>query len=276
MKLKLLFPVLSFMIISILGCKKEPVIKPDTIQPEYQLPQGNHPYDHKILDFYNKYGTYILYKFSSKDFRWNITDDILYVADQGDQDYVEQSLDVLDKKLFSFYNEGFLKLTLPYKILLSSRIRVVKLPDTLATPIPAISTFSHFTFGQTSRRFSQLTDQELVDLKTDMHVAYWQQAINTKKMELPPSFAAATDYSMVMEFNKNQYGVFHYSNGMNATDDFLGYIAAIVTHTAEELENAVFTLDNDPEGRFRFKYNMITNYYKVKYNVDLQAIGNSK
>ncbi|AOM76409.1 hypothetical protein [Pedobacter steynii] len=276
MNLKLLFSLLSLMIALALGCKKEPVIQPDTLQPEYQLPQGNQPYDNKILDFYKKYGTYILYKFNDKDFQWNISANILYAADPGDQDYIAQSLEMMDKKLFSFYTEPFLKLSLPYKILLSSRIRRVVAPDTLATPVNAVSTFSHFTFGQASPRLGNLTEQELTVMKNELHIAYWKQAVITKKVELPDLFIAATDYGMVQDYNKNEYGVFTYSYGMTASDDFLDYITAIVSHTAEELEATIFLPENDPQGRFKFKYNAVINYYKAKYNLDLQAIGNSK
>lgn len=276
MNSKLLFPLLFLIIGLALGCKKEPAIQPDTIRPEYHLPQGNHPYDKKILDFHEKYGTYVLYKFTDKDFQWNITTNLLYAADPGDEGYIEQSLEMLDKKLFSFYTEGFLKLSLPYKILLSSRIREIKGPDTVATPVNTVSTFSQFTFGQASPRIDHLTEEQLKTLKGDLHVAYWKQAVVTKKVELPDIFVAATDYGAVQDYNKDQYGVFKYSFGMGAKEDLMDYINAIVTHTAAELEATIFLPKNDPQGRFRFKYNAIINYYKTKYNVDLQAIGNSK
>jgi hypothetical protein len=277
MKLKLLFPVLSLIIASILGCKKESTIQPDILQPEYTLPQGNHPYDSKIVDFYNKYGTYFLYKFTEKDFRWNISDDIEYVADPGDQNYVGESLEIIDKQLFAFYNESFLKVSLPYKILLSSRVRALVMNDTLATPVNAVSTFSHLTFGQASSRLSQLTQEELRELKADLHVAYWSQAISNRKVKLPPAFVDATDYSLVMEFNKKRYGVFDtHEGGVNADSDFIDYIGVIVSNTSEQLENTIFLVQNDPAGRYRYKYNAIINYYKSTYGIDLQFIGNSK
>lgn len=36
----------------------------------YKLPQGNNDYDQTIVDYYNKYGTYILYKYTDKDAYW--------------------------------------------------------------------------------------------------------------------------------------------------------------------------------------------------------------
>ncbi|MNR49214.1 hypothetical protein D3C85_1685630 [compost metagenome] len=63
---------------------------------------------------------------------------------------------------------------------------------------------------------------------------------------------------------------------MTARDDFMDYITAIVTHSASELEASIFLPENDPQGRFKFKYNAIINYYKAKYSLDLQSIGNSK
>ena len=51
--------------IILLSCKKEAVLKPETISPLHTLPQGNHAYDTRIVDFYNKNGTYILYNLTA-------------------------------------------------------------------------------------------------------------------------------------------------------------------------------------------------------------------
>jgi hypothetical protein len=100
MKLKkILYPLILLLMAA--GCKKEDAIVPDKIVPEYSLPQGNHPYDTQIVDFHNKYGCYILYKFTEKDFKWNITNNLLYTADQGDENYIAPALDALEINICS-------------------------------------------------------------------------------------------------------------------------------------------------------------------------------
>lgn len=258
-----------------MSCSKEADIKPDELKPAFSLPQGNHPYDKQILDFYNTYGCYMLYKFSEQDFNWNITGTIPYVADQGDENYIGQSLEALDKQLFSFYPANFLKAALPYKIVLSSRIREVDLfLDTLDNPVNSVYTSSHFAFGRAGSSLETLTTDELKVMKSDLHKAFWGQAIGFGKISLPPAFLAATNYVDVYAWTKAQYGVFMSDNDVSASpyNDFLGFIDVITSKTQQELEQGLFLPQNDPKGKYRLKYNIIVNYYKQAYSVDLQAI----
>lgn len=275
MKLKILFHLLLVNLV-ILSCKKEVVIQPDTLQPEYTLPQGNHDYDARIVNFQHKYGCYILYKFTDKDFRWNISNQIPYVADQGDENYITPALNALDKYLFHYYSEGFLKLALPYKIILSARIRKIDLSskDTLETPLSSVSSFSHFAFGHASSRLATLSTDELKQMKADLHMEFWRQAVGTGKVEVPPIFAKSTDYSQVWSGFEKYYGVLgEVGSGYTVYSDFAGYIQLILSNTADQLEQTLFLPANDPNGKYRLKYNAIVNYYKSTYSIDLQAIG---
>ncbi|HWW38754.1 hypothetical protein [Pedobacter sp.] len=275
MKLKILLHLLLVSMV-MLSCKKETVIQPDTLLPEYTLPQGNHDYDTRIVNFKNKYGCYILYKFTDKDFQWNITNLIPYVADQGDENYITPALNALDTYLFHYYSDSFLKLALPYKIILSARIRKVdpSSKDTLETPLSSVSSFSHFAFGHASSRLATLSADELKQMKADLHTEFWNQAVGTGKVEIPPIFAKSTDYMQVGSWNEKNYGVLGESTtGYTVYSDFAGYIQLIASNTASQLEQTLFLPENDPNGKYRLKYNAIVNYYKATYGIDLQAIG---
>lgn len=271
----LLYPLFILLLSIFIGCSKEADIKPDELKPAFTLPQGNHPYDQKILDFYNTYGCYILYKFTKQDFEWNIASAIPYVADQGDENYIGQSLETLDKNLFRFYPTGFLKAALPYKIILSSRIREVDLfLDTLDNPVNSVNTSSHFAFGRAGSSLETMTADELKIMKTDLHKAFWAQAVGFDKIPFPPTFLTATNYVNVLSWNKAQYGVFmsDFDDAATPYNDFLGFIEVITSKTQQELEESLFLPQNDPKGKYRQKYNIIVNYYKQNYGVDLQAI----
>ncbi len=258
-----------------MGCSKEADIKPDELKPTFSLPQGNHPYDKQILDFYNTYGCYMLYKFSEQDFNWNVTGTIPYVADQGDENYIGQSLEALDKHLFSFYPANFLKVALPYEIILSSRIREVDLfLDTLDNPINSVATFRHFAFGRAGSSLETMTADELKVMKSDLHKAFWSQAVGFDRIPMPPAFLKTTNYIDVYSWNKEQYGVFmgEYDDSASAYYDFVSFIEVIASKTLQELEQSLFLPQNDPKGKYRLKYNIIVNYYKQAYSVDLQAI----
>ncbi|TKC61466.1 hypothetical protein FBD94_13130 [Pedobacter hiemivivus] len=275
MKLKtLVYPLIALLMVA--GCKKEAAIMPDTITPEYSLPQGNHPYDTQIVDFYQTYGCYMLYKFTEKDFNWNISNKLSYVADQGDENYIVPALAALDKYLFKYYSSDFLKKALPYKIILSARIReIVDRTDTLATPVNSVSTFSHFAFGHAGSSLAGMTENELKVMKVDLHREFWMQAVSLGKIPLPPTFVRATNYEDVFSWTAKANGVFFpTANGVatNVYTDFEGYMNVIASKTVEELEQSLFKPLNDPNGKYKLKYNMIISYYKTVYGIDLQGI----
>jgi len=274
MKLKnLIYPLIVLLLAS--GCKKEAKIEPDKFDPEYHLPQGNHPYDTKIMNFYRDYGSYILYKFNEKDFRWNVTNNISFVADQGDENYIASALDALDTYLFKYYSKDFLQKALPYKILLASRIRALDQDNNpVETPVNAASTSSQLTFGRAGSSLAGLTAEELKGMKKDLHREFWNQAVGFGKIPLPPVFVVATKYEDVASWNSKNYGVFLDPVTYSATvySDFIAYINMIVSNTPEELEQSQFLPQNDPNGKFKFKYNAIVKYYKETYGVDLQSI----
>ena len=72
MKCKLLYVALLLTIG--LGCNDDSETLIATVEPEftYVLPQGNHDYDVKIVDWYNRCGFYILYKFEPKDVYFDV------------------------------------------------------------------------------------------------------------------------------------------------------------------------------------------------------------
>ncbi|WP_127128054.1 hypothetical protein [Pseudoflavitalea rhizosphaerae] len=74
MKKTSLFSIIAFALLTVAaGCNKEADLTPGEPYMPFEFPQGNNPYDQRIIDFQKTNGTYILYKFSLLDFRYNIT-----------------------------------------------------------------------------------------------------------------------------------------------------------------------------------------------------------
>ena len=268
-------PIFLYSLLLILvfaGCKKQAEIQPDEAKPFYTLPQGNHPYDDTIVDFYRTYGCYILYKFSEADFRWNINNNLInYEAEQGDENYIAASLAALDQYVLKFYTADFLKKALPYKIILSAKITKT-VNDT--TIVNSTSSSSHFAFGRAGSSLDGMTDAALKTLKVDLNREFWTQAITYDKIALPPFFVSATNYENVQSFNKKNFGVLMAVGeaGQTLRGDFLEYISLIAITTKEELEKTLFLPANDPNGKYKLKYNTIIDYYKTVYGIDLQAM----
>ncbi|MDR2271015.1 MAG: hypothetical protein LBF27_08940 [Sphingobacterium sp.] len=268
-----LFYTLLIMASLFSACKEEQLVASDP-KPQYVLPQGNHDYDKRIVAFYQKYKSFILYKFSEADFNWNVTSRIKYVATEGDPNYVEKSLNFLDKELFNYYDPQLLTSWMPYKILLCKNIHQL---DQESKPLPEFAdaawTFTHIAFGHTDARWDTLTDTQKKRARGILHGALWATVGARKKIQMAPKFIAGIDYTWIDQNNYQSFGAFRLLN--TAHEDLAEYVARITGYTKAEMD-ALFLNDTfDPTGIFRRKYNAVIDFYKTNYKIDLQAIGNS-
>ena len=113
MKLRYLFVMLAFC--GFIGCADDNEdLKPSPgLEWFYELPQGNHEYDKKIVEWRDKYGVYVLYNYDVNDVYWSGTSWIGWNGQWGygtngtldvtlpDTNYVGQMVDLLDEIFFS-------------------------------------------------------------------------------------------------------------------------------------------------------------------------------
>ena len=74
MKTRFLLYILAIGVFGWLGCSDddEKLTPSDLDEYELIIPQGNHDYDTKIVDFYNRTGVYMLYKFTDREVFFNV------------------------------------------------------------------------------------------------------------------------------------------------------------------------------------------------------------
>ena len=147
MKRKIYFyMILLSWLLCAVACYDEKELSPSGIISSYLVPQGEHDYDDVIVEYYNKYGSCLLYKFTDKDTYWTPSgwmNGVLgvdgtngYLVTPADEKYVGEQLDVIEKLWFSSYSDEFLKEFLPVKIMLCSEIDSVYVTwDFSVTPV---------------------------------------------------------------------------------------------------------------------------------------------
>ena len=71
--MKLHFIYLFILAVSLVACDDENALTP-TATPEfgYSVPQGEHDYDDRIVDWNERCNTFILYKFDLKELYWDL------------------------------------------------------------------------------------------------------------------------------------------------------------------------------------------------------------
>ena len=86
---------------------------PIDIMEDYTLPQegASDAANQRIMEIFEKYGTYVLYDFTNRDAGWNFvagTGNMTSVAVEGDPQYVDAMLDYLNDIWLQFFPDDFL------------------------------------------------------------------------------------------------------------------------------------------------------------------------
>ncbi len=304
-QLKYILAFTTGIVLLLVACqKKESPLTPSGIDEfGYFVPQGNNSYDQRIVNYYNRYGSYLLYNFTPRDAYWSVTkwDSTIRVI-PADPAYVDKQLDLLDSTFFRYYADSTLHKYLPVKFLLCSSIRqgtVVTQLDGYNTTAPNSATayvYQTFVANWGSDRILKIKNGTTVDsvarFRGNINYSFLRLMQLTNKMGRSELFDAASDYTTALVTGTNAVSG-RYNRGFigtttlpNAATDWLWYVQAIVQNPYSSLTNGTgMTANNatlqgvlspvkDSTGLIRKKYDAVIDYYKSNYNIDLQRIGN--
>lgn len=288
MRIYFLLPIL--LLAGIFGCKREAAPTLSGEKYGYQLPQGNHSYDDAIVAFYKKYKCYILYKYTPVDFKYAITTSLLDTSWQPDPADVAPALNFLMTECLQLYPDSFLHRVLPYRILLPARIdSFVQLSvegggttKTYTNSTGFATTDYMMAFAWANNKLPQQTPEQLRTLRGWLHQSLWKRAYNARQLEMPDSFALySPDYVNMNEDDFYAAGMvarihdaYKMNNGYCLGRDFTDFIAAITSKSAAAWEGTLLSPAVDVSGLISVKRGIVLRYYKRKYGIDLQAIGN--
>ena len=276
--------------------------KPDT---RYQLPQGSASFDTTILNFFHSYNTYILYKFSDIDFNYQFSFNLAtpptgatinatagpVVMRGGDSIAIQSALDFMNQYWFNFYPESFKKQYLPQKILLAGLIynsrwngstKVYDTPRVNPYTIP-IEGVDHITLPKIDTAFNAYTLANKLLLKAQLnrlflkHLMYPLVSTIPASVPLPADFFKVSDYTLgnITAAQRYKYGFDTIPLGRSPSPmiDMLAFLDTICAKPRAALDAYMLNPKVDSLGLTLRKYNILVNYFKNNYNVDIQAIG---
>lgn len=267
------------------SCRKEASLVPDKIPDFYTLPQGNQPYDDSIVAFHQKYGSYILYKFTQRDLTYDYNSYLPLTYGAANTAWIKNTLTYFKSECLNFYPESFLQKTMPFKILLAAYFDSSYVFLGKVTPIGrALTGFSAIRgtlgIGWADSTLSLQSPARLKQLRGFLHRSYMQQAILSGAMEIPAEFKKYTPENYSANGGKEAaVGLIEGTATLfgftpNVVWDFTCYVCAITGHTKAELDTTILNPAYDTKGLIQLKYNAVISFYQSKYGVDLQAIGN--
>ena len=304
-KLNIMKKILYFVAIGLFmlaSCWDEdvhPSTEPELIYGKYSLPQGDHDYDDDIVEFHQNYSSLFLYKFTSKDLGWSPTNNAAYDetkdtvydpwqngskwhAETADEMYVGEQLELLHDKCFNYFPDTFLYL-LPQKILLCSVIETVPIalgynpPAEERTPYNTYTGFQLIAVSRGNENIQTMTSEERNQFKIDVCSAFLSFIMGA--LETPTEFFLVSSYtSETTAADIYANGILNYDHRNSPNDDWFDYVVMIISNSLEELEaeGGLLSSSVDTQGKIREKYNIMVDFFKSRYNFDIQAIGNDK
>ncbi|MBB6237942.1 hypothetical protein HDC90_002568 [Pedobacter sp. AK013] len=290
------------------SCKKaEESLTPSGVNMIYTLPQGNNSFDQTIVNYYNNYGSYLLYKFTERDAYWTPTGwrrptpsdapspwtgtDVA----AADPNAVAAQLDLLDKSLFKLYPKSFLKEFMPVKLLLCSKVdsiyttyvfTPVYTPTRNAKKIPAFYSYDNIYINYGDATVNQMSAAEKLFFLARVNQVFFQSINDRGLIKATNDFILSADYSssnasQAVAYGKGIVGTYISSS---ATTDWAAYVMAMVTLSEADLNRSVPNTNTslvgilnptkDTNGLIKKRYNLVRNYFINTYQVDPQVIGN--
>lgn len=293
------------------SCTKDTKIgAPIPIEVDYVLPQGNASPEAnaKIQQLHDTYGSYFLYVFTQKDFEWtqfsgtgNTKIDSVVL---GNPEYAGDMLNFLNDIWLKFLPEDFKKHQgIPYRVMMADTIKQRR----AGTGFPPGQEYLYFdykitgkaiTFAGMNGSLRTMTPAQKLAKKNILIGIIWNYYIGIKALDVPAEFYRVSDYAAAAPtapvnaanpanltafrtrgFLPSSYnavsgapsewyfGTFSWPQAQ--TSDINSFIANITQRTDAQLQPYLaFPL-------IRQKYDILVNYYKTKYNIDVRAIGNA-
>ncbi len=300
--------IILITIVTLAACvKEEAKLTPSDINEfGYHVPQGNNSFDQRIVNYFNRYGVYMLYKFTKKDAYWSVTSwDSSYRLVQADPDYVDKQLDLIDSTFFRYYADSTLRKYLPVKFLLCSSILLngsgAQLDGFLTRLAGAAESGYNYETFLTNWGSSRILNirgvkDSAVIFRGNINYSFLRLLDIKNKIARSDLFFASADYTTPIVNNTQAQRfkrgflvpIFGSTTPPSFQTDWVNYIQAIVQNPYTYLTDATGMVANnntyqgilspvkDSSGLIRRKYDIITNYYKTNYNIDLQKIGDGR
>jgi hypothetical protein len=290
------------------GCKKETALTASEDEQAYSVPQGNQNYDTTILDWYNKYGTYFLYKFTDKDTYWTPTAwknayanasgvwQSGYLVTTADTNYISRHLALVKKLWLSYYTDAFLKEYLPAKVMLCASLdsvyNVVTFnPVTNTKTVKSVGAWYNYdnicvNYGNSG--ITSLSSSDSAKFRARANLVFIQSIAGRNLSNPTNAFTSIATYATTFASQAAAYAqgiITTYYNPRSTQTDWNAYLEAMVTRSETNLNKSTVNTDmtsmgilnatKDSNGKIRQRYNIIRNYFITNYGVDLQAIGNA-
>ena len=299
---KILYIVISIIYLS---CAKDKALGPNIeVERDYIIPQGQSPADNRIVELFEKYGTYFLYNYTEADFNYTIvsssssTSNITTYGILGNPLYVGDMLDILNEIWLNFYPDEFLAENLPYRILLADTIKQVYSYERPNDYLYTRLTTNTIAISGLNENIKNMPANEKRKMKNDLQKNFFMNLLNNNKLSIPKEFYEISDYSSAADANSSSANFARARGFVPSIDneDTYGTVSEWCTYVNYQtkrlsesddlnhfIKNMICHAEDDPNSWGNYltyplvkqKHDILQEHFKKEYNIDLQAIGNA-
>ncbi|MGN6420074.1 MAG: putative zinc-binding metallopeptidase [Pseudobacter sp.] len=308
--MKLNFYIVCVFVLLVSSCKKEEKLQPSEESQGYVLPQGNNDFDKTIGQYFDKYGSYLLYKFSDRDAYWTPSGwkntryneatkawTTGFLVKPAEEPFIAKQLNLIQACWFDYYSDEFLKTFLPAKILLCAAVDSSSLKYDFSTTPTTVTVINKpvgawFNLDNISVNYGSVAVENMTALDSGTFIykvnnMFMRNIFGRKPIEPPADFVKVTSYATNFTTQPAAYDAGAITNyyGSGPVQDWEEYILAMTGYPESVLNTSapnttksfvgILNPTKDRFGKIRQRYNIVRNYFIEKYNIDLQQIGNA-
>lgn len=261
-------------VLPMIGCNQDEadIIPAADFGEKYSVPQGAHEFDQKIVDFYNKCGTFILYDYDPVDVIWNVNAIISSTSSPNkvvlpEEEDLELGINTLFEIWLDLYPEDFLKKTLPKYIFVADSVFNYGTSLTYAT-----TTKTNITVGYLNKELASMTASRMKTLKANVNAVYFTYIFNGGKIDIPEAFTAGVPYGALTSSNYREMGIIHYSySGLTPQKDIIESLKTLMTSSQYTIDN-LFKPATDKKGKIKERVAILVDEMMRLYDIDLEAL----
>lgn len=286
--MKNIFIFIFFYTIIFVSCNK----KYD--EPEFYLSPPEYTIDAstsagaRVLDFYRRTSTFILYKeLNYRDFGWNFN--VINILNPNiveiKEEELDKVLDFLEDNLFSYYSDQYMRDFFPYRI-------------PIADTISSGKTIYNFTETEASILLSNLS-LEFVELPvakqktyiSGMHNVFLNMAAKKIERKISDDYFKLSDYNFTAPSTATTtpkpkelgFWTMPVKSGQVVSptriNDLIEWIKTIAKYSEDEIQEQFYYTKSTPDGNVLVyseamseKYKFLTSFLKDNYNTDLHTL----
>ena len=290
-KFKYFTVICLLLAVGLSGCYKEDVITSELGVDNLKPIDSSDPLDHYIYEFFNQYGSYVLYEYDTLNYKWdfNTLKHVSFVQ-QKDKAVLLKGIQHMEDAFVKLYSEDFRKKYLPVKILLADSINDTESNGQLNKF--SESATAYLAIGRLHVGIEDISTEEFNQSKAAINYDFWMGYLMANgKLSIPASFykpseglyhvdlKALSENAGNPSIDPKKYGFWADQNGKpngtyfhfwtpNEDQDVEQFFEKILSHTQEEM---IQMMEGYP--KLQDKYNILVSQIQNQFQFDIQSIG---